>query len=115
MGNRGLPRLYYSILILKYFFKGKLQYNLTSISRILNNVQLTAYDPSVCKNVNPELVKDWRSQICGGNFEGGKSTCKGDSGGGVYIFDSIIKKYIVTGVVSYGPNIMDCAPKGLPK
>lgn len=39
------------------------------------------------------------------------SIIKGDSGGGLYAYDSILKKYIVSGIVSYGQG---CARPNFP-
>ena len=66
--------------------------------------------------------KNWSSQLCSGNYNGGQDTCQGtflrsrsflnaflfclgDSGGGLYIFDSSINKYVITGITSYGEGI----------
>ena len=35
-------------------------------------------------------------------MDGRRDTCQGDSGGGLYIFDSTINKYVVVGITSYG-------------
>ena len=32
----------------------------------------------------------------------GKDTCQGDSGGGLYSFDSNINRYVLVGLTSYG-------------
>lgn len=77
---------------------------------ILNNVQLTVYDPTSCRPLGT-ANKNWNSQICAGHVAGGKDTCQGDSGGGLYAYDSNLKKYIVAGVVSYG---IGCAKVNYP-
>ena len=43
-------------------------------SNTLQNVKLTVYDSSVCGGY---LNKNWLSQICAGEIEGGKDTCQG--------------------------------------
>ena len=42
---------------------------------------------------------------------GGKDTCQGDSGGGLYSYDSNIQRYVVVGITSYGYG---CAEAGYP-
>lgn len=44
---------------------------------ILNNVKLTIYNPDLCANVGPQVLKNWNSQICAGNIFGGQDTCNG--------------------------------------
>jgi secreted trypsin-like serine protease len=46
-----------------------------------------------------------------GSYSGGKDTCQGDSGGGLYSFDSNLSKFVVMGITSYGK---DCALAGYP-
>jgi secreted trypsin-like serine protease len=59
------------------------------------------------------VYTDWNSQICAGLYEGGKDTCQGDSGGGLYALDTIDgkKRYVLVGIVSYG---MGCGLRGYP-
>jgi hypothetical protein len=45
-------------------------------ARNLMNVKLRYYDKSRCNNVFEETLKDWNSQICAGDVEGTKDTCK---------------------------------------
>ena len=40
----------------------------------------------------------YKYTIYSGNYQGGQDTCQGDSGGGLYVFDSTINKYVVAGV-----------------
>ena len=74
----------------------------------LYNVKLTAYPPSYCSNYN---TYEWNSQICAGEYAGGKDTCQGDSGGGLYEYDSKLSKFVVVGITSYGYG---CAQPGYP-
>ncbi len=48
--------------------------------------------------------KNWQAQICAGEKMGGKDSCQGDSGGGLYTNDTINNKqrFVVSGIVSYG-------------
>ena len=80
-------------------------------SNILYNVKLTAYPPSYCENYDYYFKNDWISQICAGEYSGGKDTCQGDSGGGLYEYDANLSKFIVVGVTSYGYG---CAQPGYP-
>jgi hypothetical protein len=99
--------------ILKYISiltQGKLSYN-GSVSSVLENVSLKVYDPSFCSAYSNFLYleQSWTSQICcgiikyffmliskfkliilEGNIAGGKDTCEGDSGGGLYKLDKDI-------------------------
>ena len=50
-------------------------------SDLLNNVKLKVYNSSACSNVYPAMIKNWNTQICAGDINGGKDTCQGDSGG----------------------------------
>lgn len=78
---------------------------------ILNDVKLTIYRSSRCKNVGNDL--DWDSQICAGDITGNKDTCQGDSGGPLYVEDSVNdrKVYVAAGIVSFG---VGCATVNLP-
>ncbi len=53
----------------------------------------------------------WSSQICAGLYSGGKDTCQGDSGGGIYAYDINMSKYVVVGITSYGEG---CGRYGKP-
>ena len=70
---------------------------------------MTAYPPSYCSNYANISKNDWNSQICAGDYAGGKSTCYGDSGGGLYEYDTKLSKFIVVGITS---NAFDCALPG---
>ncbi len=48
---------------------------------LLKNVKIRVYNPKKCNQVYPETAKNWSSQICAGEYNGGKDTCQGDSGG----------------------------------
>lgn len=77
---------------------------LDNLSNVLKNVKITVYQSSFCGNVLPFLTKSWNSQICSGELAGGKDSCQGDSGGALYVKDSLNgkEKFIVSGIVSYG-------------
>jgi secreted trypsin-like serine protease len=45
------------------------------------------------------------------NTVGDKDTCQGDSGGGLYAYDSKLQRYVVVGITSYG---VGCASAGYP-
>ena len=77
----------------------------------LYNVKLNAYPPSYCSNYVYITKNDWNSQICAGEYAGGKDTCQGDSGGGLYEYDTNLSKFIVVGITSNGYN---CAQPGYP-
>ena len=52
---------------------------------------------------------NWNTQICAGEYAGGKDTCQGDSGGPLYVLDNINgkQKYVLSGIVSYGYGCAD--------
>lgn len=91
---------------------GTLNYGDSSGSDVLRNVDLTIYDGSKCKDVSI-YGNNWNSQICAGNFSGGKDTCQGDSGGSLFVLDKVNEKskFVTAGIVSYGDK---CAEPGLP-
>jgi hypothetical protein len=85
------------------------------------NIQLSLYEMSIYCSSHSNTNS--QQQICAGYYPGGKDTCQGyskiiinsliklyiefilltgDSGGGIYIYDSNISKYIPVGIVSYG-------------
>jgi hypothetical protein len=55
---------------------GSLNYSSESPSN-LYNVRLNVYNSSMCRKVAFEVDKNWQSQICAGEYEGGKDTCQG--------------------------------------
>jgi secreted trypsin-like serine protease len=85
----------------------------------LQNVKINVYDGETeCAAYGPT---DWSLKVCAGEYEGGKDSCQGDSGGALYVFDSsnfnhlnsgsTTGKYVVAGVVSYGQG---CAARRYP-
>ena len=75
-----------------------------SISNQLRNVKMTIYSSSDCNTVYPVAQKNWNAQICAGELAGGKDTCQGDSGGGLFVKDTVDgkSKFVAAGIVSYG-------------
>lgn len=86
---------------------GDLQYEGYSPD-VLYNVRLTNNDFEICRKLYLNVKED--SQICAGDLYNGKDTCQGDSGGGLYAYDSILNKYILSGIVSYGKGCGFGAP-----
>lgn len=43
----------------------------------LINAKITIYNDSMCRNVSTNLIKNWLSQICAGDYNGTKDTCQG--------------------------------------
>jgi hypothetical protein len=43
-------------------------YDNSTFPDVLQNVELTIYDPNTCSNVYPELQKNWKNQICAGKM-----------------------------------------------
>ena len=57
-------------------FQGKTTNN-GDMATTLNNVKLTVYDSTVCKDVAVKAAKNWNSQICAGDTTGVKAICNG--------------------------------------
>lgn len=70
---------------------------------ILQNVKLNIYDDSICTGL-ADVPKNFTLQLCAGDLNGGKDTCEGDSGGSLFIKETIggKAKWISSGIVSYG-------------
>lgn len=47
---------------------GRLRETDPSIPNTLHNVKLTLYDPIFCTDLTPQVPKNWKTQICAGNF-----------------------------------------------
>lgn len=55
---------------------GDLSFNGNSPSKLMN-VKMTYYDGSMCSLVSVQNPKNWTTQICAGEYAGGKDTCQG--------------------------------------
>lgn len=83
----------------------------------VNHIRLPIVDRQVCKKAYSNAGSFFDTSvitsttICAGFLEGGKSTCQGDSGGGLICYDRVEQKWLVAGVVSYGNG---CARAGYP-
>lgn len=89
---------------------GTLSYGGSS-SSLLRDVSLTIYSNNLCSNVAPSYKKDWDSQMCVGDLLGNKDTCRGDSGGPLFIKKTIDNrvKYVSVGITSYGVGCAEFA------
>lgn len=43
----------------------------------LQNVVLRIYNGSTCENASAQINPNWDTQICAGEYKGGKDTCQG--------------------------------------
>jgi len=70
---------------------------------------MNIYSSSSCASVSPGTLKNWNSQICAGEIAGGKDTCQGDSGGALFIKDTVdgTTKFVAAGIVSYGVMLLN--------
>lgn len=73
-----------------------------SYSSALQNVKITIYNASYCHRIFSK--KNWTTQICAGEYKGGKDTCQGDSGGPLIIkqIKNEVERSILVGITSYG-------------
>ncbi len=76
-------------------------------------MKISIYPSSSCNLVLPQVVKNWNSQVCAGHLAGGKDTCQGDSGGGIYVKETINgkEKFVSVGITSFGDG---CGSVGKP-
>lgn len=56
---------------------GVLDYDLQTFPQSLQNVVITIYNGSLCENSTEGMHPNWDSQICAGEYDGGKDTCQG--------------------------------------
>ena len=79
---------------------GTTSYNKHNTTNQLNYVNLQMYSMTKCYWARPHE----NFQICAGDLKGERDTCSGDSGGPLYVLDSIEGKlkYVSVGIVSYG-------------
>lgn len=61
-----------------------------SLPQVLYNVQLNNYPSEYCKAYGEFSFPENETKICAGEFSGGKDTCQGDSGGGLYSYETMI-------------------------
>jgi len=75
-------------------------------SNELKNAKINIFNSTMCSSVLTEFDKDWDSQICAGELDGSEDTCQGDSGGSLYVRDTVDgkTKFVTAGIVSYGVN-----------
>ncbi len=66
---------------------------------------MTVYDGTKNCDKYTKTETNWKKQICAGDIDG-KDTCKGDSGGPLYIKGIVNNKtkYILVGITSYGES-----------
>ncbi|CAF0932487.1 unnamed protein product [Brachionus calyciflorus] len=84
-----------------------------AVSKKLNDVKITLYDPSACSIITSfKDISDWSKYICAGELNGGKDSCQGDSGGPLFIKEIVgnSQKFILIGITSFG---IGCAEPGL--
>ena len=63
-----------------------------------NHVKIAFY--KISGNFSGKLNVDW-IKYWGFVYTGGRDTCQGDSGGGLYVFDISINKYVVAGITRF--------------
>lgn len=82
-------------------------------SDLMLNAKIKIFPDSYCqnRNFNELALIDGKYQLCAGSMDGSIDTCQGDSGGGLYIFDDKLGKYVIGGIVSYG---IGCGNPNLP-
>jgi trypsin len=82
------------------------------ISKILQEIEIPIYPKDLCEQNYRKMGKpfDSESQFCGGELDGGKDACTGDSGGPLFQID-YQGSMILQGLVSWGK---DCGVKGQP-
>jgi hypothetical protein len=49
-----------------------------SMPNSLQNVKITIYSNEMCANSTLFMETNWSSQICAGEYSGGKDSCQGD-------------------------------------
>lgn len=75
-------------------------------SPVLRDAEVPIWSAATCRAAYAGVPE---TAICAGLAEGGKDTCQGDSGGGMYVQDA--SRWLVAGVTSYGDG---CARPGKP-
>uniref|UniRef100_UPI00398EBA82 mannan-binding lectin serine protease 2-like n=1 Tax=Pristiophorus japonicus TaxID=55135 RepID=UPI00398EBA82 len=86
------------------------------ISRKLKYVDVAVGNHSVCKEVYSKQIREGiplnvtDNMFCGGEKQGGKDSCAGDSGGAYVFYDPILQRWYVAGIVSWG--LENCGQAG---
>ncbi|KXN66272.1 trypsin-like serine protease, partial [Conidiobolus coronatus NRRL 28638] len=81
-------------------------------SQLLQTIDIPIYPANLCEKNYVSAGKnfDRETQFCGGDLEGGRDACTGDSGGPLYRYDED-GNFLLLGCVSWG---IDCGVKGKP-
>lgn len=81
---------------------------------ILQEALISVYNSSKCSSVATRIPKDWKTQICAGNVNGGVDTCQGDSGGPLFVEDVVDnkKKFVLAGLTSFGEGCAQAQKPG---
>lgn len=87
---------------------GRTNPNVSTKPREMQAVTVSKISDSQCKQAYGSVIDN--SQFCAGDWSGGKDSCQGDSGGGLYKGTTVSSQELI-GVVSWGSG---CAVAGKP-